>query len=163
MVRPLLGRTEPDIPVESGRDLLLLAQPRQHVESRVDRLAAAVDRVDVADRAILDPFAERANRIEGVALVAELGHDLVLLGRLHQGPDLADGMGQRLLAIDVLAPLDRRHRRHRVGVVRRADDHRVDLVAHLLEHLAIVLVHLGLGELREDRRVATLRPLIDVA
>ena len=148
MVRPLLGRTEPEVPVEAGRNFLLLAQPRQHVDGGVDVGTAAMDRVDVADGAVPDPLAERADRVEGVALVAELGHDLVFLGGLHQGPDLADGVRQRLLAVDVLAPFDRGHRRHGVGMVRRADDHRVDLVAHLVEHLAVVLVHLGVGELR---------------
>ena len=122
-----------------------------------------MDRVDVADGPIPDPFAERANRIERVALVAQLRHDLVLLGRLHQGADLADGVGQGLLAVDVLAPLDGRHRRHGVGVVGRADDHRVDLLVHLVEHLAEVLVHLGVRELRNRRALAMLRPQIDVA
>jgi hypothetical protein len=93
----------------------------------------------------------------------ELRHDLVVLGGLHQGADLADGMGQGLLAIDVLAPLDGRHGRHGVRMVGRADDHRVDLVRHLVEHLAEVLIDLGVRELRDLRTLAALGPQVHVA
>ncbi len=163
VIRPHLGRTKPQVPVQAGRDFLLLVQPRQLAQGGVVRRAAAVDRVDVADGPVPDPLAERADSIERVALVAQLRHDLVLLGRLHQGPDLGDGVGQRLLTVDVLASLDGRHRNHGVGVVGRPDDHRVDLLVHLVEHLAVVLVHLGVRELRDRRLLAVPGPQIGVA
>ena len=58
-------------------------------------------------------------------------------------------VGQRLLAVDVLAALDRRHRDDGVHVVGRADDDRVDVLL-LVEHLAEVLVPLRLGNFVED-------------
>ena len=61
---------------------------------------------------------------------------------LGQGTGLVDRAGERLLAVDVLSPLDGRHRDDRVRMVRRAHDDRVDPLL-LVEHLAEVLVFLG--------------------
>ena len=55
-------------------------------------------------------------------------------------------MGQRLFAIDVLAVFHGRHGGHGVGVVRRADQHRVDLAGLLVEHRAEVPIAFGLRE-----------------
>jgi hypothetical protein len=101
--------------------------------------------------------------IEGVALVAQLRHDLMFLRRLHQGANLRDRVGQGLFAIHMFVPLDCRHRRHSVRVVGRPDDHGVDLVAHLVEHLAEILVHLGIGELGDRGALAMLRPQVRIA
>ena len=59
--------------------------------------------------------------------------------------DLADRMGQRLLAVDVLAAIDGGHRRHGVVVVGRADEDPVDILLHLVQHLAEIAELLGLG------------------
>ena len=88
---------------------------------------------------------KHADGVEGVPLVAHLRDDLVLLGGLHQLADLVDRVRQRLLAVDVLAALDGGHGGHRVGMVGRGDDDRVDLLVHLVEHLAEVAELLGLG------------------
>ncbi len=48
----------------------------------------------------------------------------------------------------MLAHAHRHHAGRGVGVVGRADGHRVDLLAHILEHLAVVEVLLRLGILR---------------
>jgi len=50
---------------------------------------------------------------------------------------------QRLLAVDVHAQLDGRHRGRGVKMVGRGDEHRVDLLVHLVEHLAVVGEGLG--------------------
>ena len=63
-----------------------------------------------------------------------------------QRPDLGDAMRQRLLTVDVFAELHGGHGGHGMGVVRRADQHGVDLVAHFGEHDAEVLVPLRLGQ-----------------
>ena len=83
-----------------------------------------------------------------MALVAHLGHDLVLAGRLGQHAGLVDAVGQGLLDIDVLAAPDGRQGDDGVGVVGRGHDDRVDVLL-LVEHDAEILVGLGLGILGE--------------
>ncbi len=56
-------------------------------------------------------------------------------------------VGQRLLRVDVLADLDRHHGGDGVGVIGRGDGDGVDLLAHLVEHLAEVGELSGLGVL----------------
>ena len=53
-----------------------------------------------------------------------------------------DRMRERLLHIDVLAALHRRQRNHRVGVIGRRDDHRINVLL-LVEHHAEIFVDLG--------------------
>ena len=55
-------------------------------------------------------------------------------------------MGQRLLAIDVLAQLHRAHRDGRVHVVGRGDVHRVNVLGLLVQQLAPVLVNCVRGK-----------------
>ena len=85
----------------------------------------------------------RLHRLVGLALVAHLGDDLVLAGRLGDGAGLEHRVRQRLLAVDVLAGPHHGHRDRGVRVVRRGDDDGVDVLL-LLEHLAEVEVELGL-------------------
>ena len=51
----------------------------------------------------------------------------------------------------MLAPLDSCHGRHRMEMVRRADDNRIDLIFHLIEHLAEITINPGLGILLNCR------------
>ena len=66
-------------------------------------------------------------------------------GGLGQGAALGDVMGQRLLREGGLAALDRADRRRGMVVVRRGDQHDVEILVALVEHLAIVVVDLRLG------------------
>ena len=125
---------------------MLLLEMRQLIEPGVHGVAAGVDGMDLANRAIAHPFVEKADGLERVALVAELADDAVLPGRAHQLTHLMDGMGQRFLAIDVLAPFDGGHRRHGVAMVGRRHHHGVDALFQLIEHLAKIAILLGLGE-----------------
>ena len=82
-----------------------------------------------------------------MALVAHLGHDLVLFGGLRQRSGLIDVVREGLFAERVLAILDGPHGGRGVVVVGRGDEDYVDLLVHLVEHLAVVeegldLVHL---------------------
>lgn len=119
-----------------------------------------MDRVDVADRPVPDPFAERADRIRRVALVAQLGDDAMLAGGLHQCTDFKHAVRQRLFAIDVFAALDCRHCRHGVAVVGRGDDHGIDPALQGIEHLAEVAKPPGGG--KSGKRLGS-AVLIDVA
>ena len=80
-----------------------------------------------------------------MALVAHLRDDLVLPGGLGHGAAFGDRVGQRLLAVDVLALLHGRDGRDRVVMVGRGDHHGVDPLVQLVEHLAEVAEPLGLG------------------
>ena len=75
-----------------------------------------------------DPLADQARAVAGVALVAHLRRHLVLARRLGQHARLVTRVRQRLLHVHVLAGLHRRHGDHRVGVVRRRNDDRVDVL-----------------------------------
>ena len=81
-----------------------------------------------------------------MALVAQLGHDLVLAGRFHHRADLVDGVGHRFFAVDVLAAFHGCDGCHGVHVVGSGDQHRIDTLVHLVVHLAEVAEDLGLRE-----------------
>jgi len=85
-------------------------------------------------------------------VVALLGDHLVFGSQLGQGPRLVDGARQPFLAVGRLPRADRRRRGRRVVVVARGDDHGVDLLAHLVEHHAVVLELGHVGKLLETGR-----------
>ena len=93
-----------------------------------------------------DQFDARAEAILRGSLVAHLGAELLLGGEGAHDPGFLDRPGQRLLAEAVLAHPHGHHAGRGMRVVGRADRHGVDLVAQLLEHLAVVEVLLRLGE-----------------
>ena len=104
-----------------------------------------VDLLDLAERAAADQLQGAAERAAVGALVAHGRGHLVLAGQLAQGPRFVERAGQRLLAEDVLAGADGGGRDDRVGVVGRGHDDGVDLLAHLVEHLAEVAIDLRAG------------------
>ena len=88
------------------------------------------------------PHARVAQRLVApharMALVAHLADDARLELRLEHELALLDGAGERLLHVDVLAGEHAVHGDVGVRVVRRADLHDLELVAHRLEHVAVV-------------------------
>ena len=72
-----------------------------------------------ADDAGPDHFAQAAGFFGGLALVAHLRGDFVLARRLGELARFPNRMGQRLLAIDMFAQLDRRHRGEGVQMIGR--------------------------------------------
>mgnify|MGYP006189346787 CR=1 FL=1 len=78
-------------------------------------------------------------------LIAHLRFDACRLSHLRQLPSFPNTVRQRLLAVNVLAQLHRGHGLHEVHVVRRADDHGVDVLPFLIEHLAEIPKAGGLG------------------
>ena len=120
------------------RRRVLRPGPDLEVGPRIAAHRAVGPRVDlghVADRAGVEPLLQQPHRLVGLALVAHLRDDLVLARRLGDGARLVHGVGQRLLAVHVLAGPHHGHRDRGVRVVRRRDDHAVDALL-LLEHLA---------------------------
>ena len=104
-----------------------------------------MDLADRPDRPGADRLDHAPAALAGMPRVAHLGRDLVPRGRLRQHPRLVDRMGQRLLAVDVLAQLQRGLGDHGVRVIGSADDDGVDLLVQLVEHPAEVVEGLGLG------------------
>jgi len=134
---PLPGRPQPEVPLEVRRDRLLAL-------GRLLLVGAAagvpdVDFPDVAQDAIFDQLDAAPELPAGGALVAHLGGDLLLLRRLAHPARFVDAAGHRFLDEGVLAGLHRGHTGDGVGMVRRGDDDAVDLLLHLVEHLAEIV------------------------
>ena len=100
----------------------------------------------LADEAGGDPLGDLTDAFAGMPLVAHLGHDLVLVGRLGEDAGFEDGMGDRLLHVHMLAAAHALHRDEGVRMVGRGDDDRIDVLL-LVEHLAEVREQGGLREL----------------
>ena len=97
----------------------------------------------IADLAVPDPFADLADALARSSLVAHLGGYLVLVGQFGQQARFVDGVGQRLLDVDVLAGGDGVGGDDGVRVVGRGDHHGVGRFEQLVVHLAVVVVLLG--------------------
>ena len=108
----------------------------------------------LADQPRGDPLGHLPNAFARVALIAHLAHDAVFMGRLGQNTGFEDGVGDRLLHVDVLAAAHALHRHVGVRMVGRGDDHRVDVLA-LIKHLAEIGEEVRLGELLNGPGAAT--------
>ena len=74
-----------------------------------------------------------------MSLIAHLADDAVLLLRRLQELAFAEGVGQWLLDVNMLAEAHRVHAGGEVRVVGRRHENGVDLVRHLVEHLPEIL------------------------
>ncbi len=108
----------------------------------------------------LIPFLDRPNPIRGMALISHLGHHLVIPRRLLERSGLPHIMHQGFFNVDVLSHLHRRQGGDEVGVVRRGDQHRVDLTSHFIQHHPEIPKALGTGVFPETAGRA---PIIDIA
>ena len=77
----------------------------------------------------------------GMNLRAHLGNALFRRGDVRQGPHFGHFVRQWFFAIQMAAGFHRGHTNHRVGVVRRTANHRVEF--GFLEHLAEVAILLS--------------------
>src|SRR5829696_808488 len=84
-----------------------------------ESIAARVNGVNLANGSSPNPLADAANGTAGMTLVAELGDNFVFVSRGHEFAGFVDRVGERLLAIDMLAVSHRFHGDDRVGMVRR--------------------------------------------
>ncbi len=136
--RPRGRGAEPEVPVETGGNRLGLLGSFEHEEDVLVRLGRLlglaspgaadpdVHLVHRPDGAGLDQLDHPPVIVAGMDLRAHLGRDLGLGRRLADDPRLGDVVGQRLLAVDVLAELQGRQGGEGVGVLGRAHDHRVE-------------------------------------
>ena len=81
-----------------------------------------VNFLHLPDRAVMDELDGRPVGGMRLDLIPHLRHDLEALGRLAHLPGLEDGVGEWLLALDVLAEMHRRQARARVHVIGGGDD-----------------------------------------
>ncbi len=95
--------------------------------------------MDRTDGAVPDPLGGLAVSFAGASVVSQLCGDSCLLGDLGDEPGLPDVVGERLLAVDVLAGLRGEDRDVGVKVVRGGDQDGVDRL-FLLQHDPEVLV-----------------------
>ena len=139
-VRPVLDRPQPQI----------VMHVRRHGESLLRQVQAAISRrhPDVhlahrADRPALHQLDDATIIGAGVNLRADLGDPLHFPGGFGNDSRLGDRPGQRFLAVNVPAALQRRHGRDCVRVIGRADHHRVNVP--LVKQAAKVIIRFGLG------------------
>ncbi len=156
MIGSPFRRAQPEVPVQVLRNRLTAFRCGHPLRppgplGRAGTVAPDMNFLDGADRAVVDVFPIEPQAVAGVALVAHLRDDAGLFGNLGHAPRLENRMGHGLFAINVLAHLHGHDRRRRVDVVGGADDHRINVLVLLLEHLAKVPVDLGLRMLLDGR------------
>ena len=99
-----------------------------------------------SDHAGLDELHRASEAALRTALVAHLGGEFLVAGKISHHTGFPHGLGKGLLAVDVLAHLHRHNPGHSVDVIRCRDGDTVDLIAHFREHLPKIRVFLGVGE-----------------
>ncbi|MEY3812274.1 MAG: hypothetical protein RL495_221 [Verrucomicrobiota bacterium] len=111
-----------------------------------------MDFAHLADESSGNPFGDLTDAFAGMTLVTHLGDDFIFMGRFGEDARLEDGMGDRLLDVDVLSAAHAFHRDVGVRMVGGGDDHGIDVLL-LVEHLTEVGKE---GSLREllDRTAA---------
>ncbi len=113
---------------------------------QVGRLVQTWTALDLAHHACLDYGRRLARHRVGGIVVAHLRGQLVFPRQLPQHAGFINRVRQRLLHEGVFLHPHRHGRRGGMTVVGRAHGHRVDALLHFLEHLAKIVVLLGLGE-----------------
>ena len=139
---------EPQIPVQVRRAFDELLFDRS---LRPDGpIGPKTDFLERANGTLFDPLLRHALTVHRAALVAHLRDNFRFFRGAMQVTHLGDVIAERLLHADVLAVLDGMHRGEVMRVVGSRDDDAVDVLGHLIEHLAEVLI-----ELRRRRRSLT--------
>ena len=127
------GGAEPAVVVETGGDRLhRLRRARRAV------VIIAVQRLELAEHAAAGDVHAEAKTRDAAPLGAALVDGPEPLHRIGHGPALGDRQRDRLFAVDVLAGLGRFDGDDRVPMVRRGDQHRVEIAAG--EDLAKIVV-----------------------
>ena len=148
VVWALHGRTQPEIPVQRAGHRHLVGGQVQAL--RPDgAVGPAVYLPYLADLASPYPFCDAAAPVERVTLVAHLCGHLIFLGQPGQQACLIHRVGQRLLAIDMLAQRHGMSCHAGMRMVGGGHHDGIDALAHLVEHHAPVLEPAGVGIVTE--------------
>ena len=130
-----LCRSQPEIPVERGGHG---GGNRIGAVIAPGFAAPGVHLPHLPDRAALHELHCSAVGSGGMDLRSHLRDELRLFCHHPQLPRFMHIVRQRLLAVDMLAAIEGRHRRGGMGVVGGGDIDRIDLARHLIEHPAEV-------------------------
>ena len=101
----------------------------------------------LADGPGADNFNSLTQAIFCGTLVAHLGADLLFPGKFPENTGFLDRMGKWLLHIYMFAHAHGHGGGGGMCVIRSADHHAINILAHFLEHLAEIVVLFRLGEL----------------
>ncbi len=178
MERPRRRGAEPQVPVDVRRNRHLFLEPIDDLDAVVEpvrlvellggrrvlqsprAIGPHVDLAHRTDDAGHEDLPDRAPGLRGVALVAHLRRQLrVLRGRLADEAGLPDVVGERLLAVDVLAVRQRQVGGERVRLLAGGDHDGVELLRIVKDAPEV----LELPGLRVPHRRAVDRVLIHVA
>ena len=132
----------------AGADPLVPVEARLHcLRRQVARHAGRADvdggALDFADDAVAHQLAGHAEFSRGALHRAGLQNGLVLLHRLHHLDRLVDVVGERFLAVNILAGVHRGDGLDGMPLVGRGDAHRVDVIARN----QLTEIHVGLAVL----------------
>jgi hypothetical protein len=97
-----------------------------------------------ADGTGLNPLAGEADAFAGMALIAHLRDAVGFLRDITHRTRFGDGVGERLLDIDVTPGTHGHDAGRRMDMVRRGDEHGVDVLL-LLDQFAVVAIQLRPG------------------
>jgi hypothetical protein len=130
-----LDRTLPELPVKRVGYLWGPDRPRGgfHKPGTTGPVRPGDDLANITDHSRIGPFLDPAHAIEGVPLIAHLGMHLVLVSCFAEGPNLPDVVRQRLLHKDVFATFHGIHCRGKMSVIRRGNQHGINLLSMLVE------------------------------
>ena len=139
MIRPHFRRADELGPVHVRRHCGRVGRPVDAL--RPDRAVRPdVNFLDRAQRAALEDRGRLAEVVVRPCPGCPSAWPASSRGELAQHAGFVERLGHRLLHEGVLAQLHAHRRGHRVAVVGRADGDRVDALAHLVEHLAEVVI-----------------------
>ena len=150
IVRNHLRRATEQVPVKSLGNAVYLLR-RVETLGPDGPVRSAFHFGDLSDLTVPYPFAHQVGALVRSPLVAHLRSHVVLFGQLGQQAGLIYRVGQRLLAIHVLAHGQRFGRDDGMGVVGRSHQDRIDALAHFIIHLAVIIIPLGVGKTLENR------------
>jgi len=129
----------------------------------------------LADRAIANPFHRLTDVVARMPLVAHLGGDARFPGHLRELAGFINRAREGFLAVNAFAGFHRRHRGHRVDVVRRRDQDRVNIPIRAFQHPPIIDKHsvirslacrrllVVLGDCLPGRTPSSMMPIVKMA
>ena len=138
----ILGYTGPNVPIQCFRLRLAhrhVFDPRVPAMPTTGVVHVGSNGGHILDDAGLFPSLELEIVGFGMALVTHLGNDIIFLGGPHHDLNLLEGTCHRFLHIDMLAIADGFDGDGEVRMVGHTYRDGIDLVSHLLEHLAEIL------------------------
>src|SRR5262249_45890377 len=144
--RALRRGAQPQVPIQTGeygRAVRRAVLDEDYVAGRLRLFFAGMQAPGAADphmrfgdgpdRPALDHFDDEPVIVAGVDLRPHLRRELGFGSGFADDARLPDVMRERLLAVDVLAQLQRRHGGERMRVLGRADDYRVELLCVVVD------------------------------